>query len=65
MHRSHAGQHFQFASVEVDALADRSQHRLARASGAMHGEAHPYQVVGDVLDLVFAGVSSIATIMGG
>ena len=52
---SHAGQHFEVASVEVDALADRGQHGLARAGGAMHRKAHPHQVVGDILDLVFGG----------
>ena len=53
---SHPGQHFEVAGVEVDALADRRQHRLPRARGAMHGKTHPHQVVGDLLDLVFAGV---------
>ncbi len=55
MHRLHAGEHFEFANVEIDALADGRQHRLPRAGGAMHGEAHPHQVVGNILDLVFAG----------
>ncbi len=59
----HSGQHFELADVEVDALADRGQHALTRAGGAVHGKAHLDQMVGDLLNLVFACVSHIATIM--
>ena len=54
--RLHAGQHFEVADVEVDALAHCGQHTLPRAGRAVHREAHLHQVVGDLLDLVFAGV---------
>ena len=50
----HAGQHFELARIEVNALADCGQHALTRAGGAMHGKAHLDQMVGDLLDLVFA-----------
>jgi len=46
-------QHLQVARVEVNPLAHSRQHRLARAGRAMHRKAHPHQVVGDVLNLVF------------
>ena len=39
--------------VEIDARAHRAQHGLARAGGAVHGEAHPDQVFDHLLDLLF------------
>ena len=54
MDRLHAGQDFQLANIEVDTLADRCQHALTRARGAVHGKAHLDQMVGDLLNLVFA-----------
>ena len=50
-----AGKHFEIARVEINAASNGSQHRLARARGAMHSEAHLDQVVRDILDLVFGG----------
>ena len=35
-----AGQHFEIASIEIDARAHRGQDGLPLAGGAVHGEAH-------------------------
>ena len=54
MNRLHTGQDFQFANIEVDALADRRQHALTRARSPVHGKTHLDQMVRDLLNLVFA-----------
>ena len=51
------GQHFEFANIEIDALAHRRQHALSRTRSAMHRKAHLHQVIGYALNLVFARTS--------
>ncbi len=51
----HAGQHFDFAGIEIGARADAAEHSLECSGGAVYFKAHLDQLIDHVLNLIFTG----------
>jgi len=51
----HSGQQLEDADVEINPRPDGSEHGHPRSGGTVHLEAHPHQVLDDLLNLGFFG----------